>query len=125
VIDEFSGTQGLVTVIDILQGIVGDIPTAGFDDVPEILLRPDGTYLMDGLLPIEEFRDIFSLEAIPDEERGSFQTVAGFVMSRLGRIPTIGDVVDWEGISIEVVDMDGFRIDKVLVHPPADHFEQD
>lgn len=120
VIDEFSGTQGMVTVIDILEGIVGDIPTAGFPDSPEIMLRPDGTYLIDGLLPVDEFRDIFSLEALPDEDRGSFQTVSGFVMSCLGRIPAIGDTVDWEGIRIEVVDMDGFRIDKVIVHPPGE-----
>lgn len=120
VIDEFSGTQGMVTVIDILEGIVGDIPTAGFPDSPEIMLRPDGSYLIDGLLPVDEFRDIFSLEALPDEDRGSFQTVSGFVMSCLGRIPAIGDTVDWEGIRIEVVDMDGFRIDKVIVHPPGE-----
>jgi putative hemolysin len=120
VIDEFSGTQGMVTVIDILEGIVGDLPTAGFPESPEIVLRPDGTYLIDGLLPIEEFRELFSLEALPDEDRGSFQTVGGFVMSCLGRIPAVGDSVEWEEIRIEVVDMDGFRIDKVIIHPPED-----
>lgn len=118
VIDEFSGTQGMVTVIDILEGIVGDLPTSGFPESPEIVLRPDGTYLIDGLLPVEEFRELFSLDALPDEDRGSFQTVGGFVMSCLGRIPTNGDTVEWEGIRIEVVDMDGFRIDKVIIHPP-------
>ncbi len=117
VIDEFGGLQGLVTVFDILEAIVGDIPEFGETLEPGILQREDGTWLIDGMLPIDEFKDLFRLHDLPEEDRGYYQTLGGFVMTRLGRIPKTGDRFDWEEFCFEVIDMDGFRVDKVLVIP--------
>ena len=120
VIDEFGGTQGLVTLMDILEGIVGEIPFPGIREQPEIIQRGDGSYLLDGMLPIDQFKSLFNLGDLPGEDRGSFQTISGFVMACLGRIPAAGDTLEWQGYLIEVVDMDGFRVDKVIVHPSTD-----
>jgi putative hemolysin len=117
VIDEFGGVQGLVTLYDILEAIVGDIPAAGESDEPEVVQREDGSWLLDGGLPVDEFKDIFSITRLPDEERGYYNTVGGFIMTRLGRIPSASDHFEWAGLRFEVVDMDGFRVDKVLVLP--------
>lgn len=119
VVDEYGGLQGLVTLDDVLQGIVGDMPLAGEEEAPGAVQRDDGSWLIDGLLPIDEFREIFGLESLPGEEEGDFQTVAGFVLSQLGHIPTVGDSTTWNDLVIEVMDMDGRRIDKVLVHTIA------
>ena len=119
VIDEFSGTQGLVTLFDIVEGVVGDLPSIGDDEPPEIVMQKDGSYLIDGLLPIDEFKELFALESLPGEERASFQTVSGFVMACLGRVPVIGDKVKWESVYLDVIELDGFRVNKVLVHPVA------
>ena len=119
VIDEFGGTQGLVSIIDILEGIVGKMPDPGFIGGPEIVQREDGSYLLDGMLPIDEFKELFGIDHLPLEDRGSYQTISGFVMACLGRIPVAGDTLEWQGHLIEVVDMDGFRVDKVIVHHPS------
>lgn len=115
VIDEFGGLQGLVTLFDILESIVGDIPDAGEAFEPEVVQRDDGTWLVDGRLPVDEFKELFNLSDLPDEERGYYQTIGGFVMSQLGRVPESGDYFDWSTIRFEVVDMDGMRVDKVLL----------
>lgn len=120
VIDEFGGTQGLVSIIDILEGIVGEMPDPGFIDAPEIIQRADGSFLLDGMLPIDEFMDLFGIDHLPKDDRGNYQTISGFVMACLGRIPIAGDTFEWQGHLIEVVDMDGFRVDKVIVHHPAE-----
>ena len=120
VIDEFGGTQGLVTLIDILEAVVGELPAPGFVEEPEIVKRHDGSYLLDGMLPIDVFKSLFNLSDLPGEERGSYQTISGFIMACLGRIPSTGDTVVWQDLCIEVVDMDGFRVDKVLVNPSID-----
>jgi putative hemolysin len=117
VIDEFGGLQGLVTVLDILESIVGDIPDEGEVVEPEIVQREDGSWLVDGRLPVDEFKGIFRLSSLPDEGRGYYQTLGGFVMSYLGRIPTAADNFDWAGLHFEVMDMDGYRVDKVLIIP--------
>jgi putative hemolysin len=119
VVDEYGGLQGLVTLDDVLQGIVGDMPLAGEQDAPGAVQRDDGSWLVDGLLPIDEFREIFGLAPLPGEEEGDFQTVAGFVLSQLGHIPTVGDNTTCNDLVFEVMDMDGRRIDKVLVHATA------
>lgn len=117
VIDEFGGFQGLVRSFDILEAIVGDIPLQGDSMEPEIIMRDDGSWLLDGLFPVDEFKSIFGIRHLPGEERGYFQSVGGFVMTHLGRIPKAGDYFEWEGLRFEVVDMDGLRVDKLLVIP--------
>jgi putative hemolysin len=119
VIDEFGGLQGLVTIFDILESIVGDIPEEGELVEPEVVQREDGSWLVDGRFPVDEFKELFRLKWLPEEERGYYQTLGGFVMSYLGRIPSASDHFEWSGLHFEVVDMDGFRVDKVLVLPLA------
>ena len=81
-----------------------------------IILRDDGTYLLDGLLPIDEFKDLFELDHLPEEEKVGYQTVGGFVMNQLGSIPVAGQSFICGDLNIEVLDMDGNRVDKVLVN---------
>lgn len=117
VIDEYGGFQGLVSLFDILEAIVGEIPELGEVSEPEIFRREDGSWLIDGMLPIDEFREIFRLGVLPDQDRNYYQTVGGFVMTFLGRVPEVGDRFEWSGLKFEVMDMDGLRVDKVLVAP--------
>lgn len=120
VIDEYGGIQGLVTPNDILEAIVGDLPEAGEQVEPLAVQREDGSWLVDGMLPVDEFKDLFDLGELPGEDQGIYQTLAGFVVMQLGRIPAATDYFVWEGLKIEVVDMDGNRVDKVLVTPTGD-----
>ncbi len=115
VIDEFGGLQGMVTLIDILEAIVGDLPGLGEEAKPESLQREDGSWLLDGLLPVDEMMDLLKLSSLPVESRNQFQTLGGLVMASLGRIPQSGDHFEWQGLKFEVLEMDGFRVDKVLV----------
>jgi putative hemolysin len=117
VIDEFGGLQGLVTLTDILRAIVGDILSVDEVSESEAVRREDGSWLLDGMLPLDEFTEIFQLSSLPNVEKGYYQTLGGFVMDFLGRIPSVGDNFEWGGLRFEVVDMDGFRVDKVLVIP--------
>jgi putative hemolysin len=117
VVDEYGGIQGLVTPSDILEAIVGDIPSAGELREPQAVQREDGSWLLDGMLSIDEFKELFQLSTMPGEEQGVYQTLAGFVIMQLGRIPAVADWFEWEGLRFEVVDMDANRIDKVLVMP--------
>lgn len=117
VIDEFGGLQGLVTVNDLFQSIVGEILVAGRSAEPEIVRREDGSWLLDGMLPVDEFKEIFRLAVLPEEARANYQTLGGFVMTCLGRIPRVSDHFEWSNWRFEVVDMDGFRVDKILVSP--------
>ncbi|ACF14023.1 protein of unknown function DUF21 [Chloroherpeton thalassium ATCC 35110] len=114
IIDEHGSVQGIVTLNDILESIVGDLP---FEDEPEeqsILEREDGSWLIDGMLPIDEFWEFFNIKSSQEEEWG-YQTLGGFVMTKLGRIPVTSDTFDAHQMRFEVVDMDGKRVDKVLV----------
>lgn len=115
VIDEYGGIQGLVTFNDVLEAIVGDIPTADEDSEPQIVQREDGSWLIDGLLSIDEMREVFDLGTLPGEERGDYQTLGGFALMHFGHIPSVSEHFHWGGLRFEVVDMDGNRIDKVLV----------
>ncbi|MBI2877726.1 MAG: HlyC/CorC family transporter [Candidatus Tectomicrobia bacterium] len=117
VIDEYGGLQGLVTANDILGALVGDVPSVDGWARPEAIHREDGSWLLDGMLPIDEFKEILHLRELPEEEEGHYRTVGGLVMTSLGRIPSEGDHFDWEGFRFEVVDMDGYRVDKVLAMP--------
>jgi putative hemolysin len=115
VVDEFGGVMGLVALGDVLQAIVGDIPTVEEEAEPQIIRREDGSLLLDGMLSIDELRDILHLEKLPEEGEGVYETLGGLLMAQLGRIPSTGDRFSWGELIFEVVDMDGYRVDKVLV----------
>jgi len=114
VIDEYGGIQGLVTHNDILESIVGDIPSVGEPGEPQATRREDGSWLLDGMLHIDSLKEIFDFAELPAERQGLYQTVGGFVISQVRRIPRAGQSFEWGGVRFEVVDMDGRRVDKVL-----------
>jgi putative hemolysin len=113
-VDEYGSILGLLTLNDILEALVGDIPQT---DVPEyeIRKREDGTYLVDGQIPFYNFLTHFEKAEWMNEEEHDFDTLAGFILHELERIPKTGDKLQWKGFRLEVIDMDGHRIDKVLV----------
>jgi Hemolysins and related proteins containing CBS domains len=115
VIDEYGGLLGLVTLFDVLEAIVGELPAQDEPSEPEVVRRDDGSYLLDGLLPIDELKDLFDLDTLPEEEKIGFQTLGGFMMNQIGKIPSSGQKFQYENLTFEVVDMDGRRVDKVLV----------
>lgn len=117
VTDEFGAIQGLVTLIDVLEAIVGDLPDHGpKHEQPAAHRREDGTWLIDATLPIGEFKETIDLDDdLPHEDEADFQTLGGFVMTQFGRIPKAGDHFEWNHLRFEVMDMDRHRIDKVLV----------
>jgi putative hemolysin len=112
VLDEYGTVAGLLTLTDILEAIVGDIPDRSEDEEPRAVRRPDGSWLLDGRLPLDEFRDLLDLPALPE---GDFHTLAGLVVARLGHIPKTGETFDAWGVHVEVVDMDGNRVDRLLI----------
>jgi magnesium and cobalt exporter, CNNM family len=116
VIDERGNCEGLVTLTDILEALVGEVPDLHTppEEAP-IVRRADGSWLVDGLLATDDFKARLGLRELPSEPRGDYQTVAGLIIDQLGRIPTTGDCFEWGGFSFEVLDMDGLRVDKVLV----------
>jgi putative hemolysin len=116
VVDEYGVIQGLVTLTDILQALVGDLPSAGEVAEPQSVQREDGSWLLDGMLPIYQFKELLDIEKdLPGEQRGSYQTLGGFVVTHLGKIPAAADHFIWGSYRFEVMDMDGNRVDKVLV----------
>lgn len=118
VIDEYGGVEGLLTFNDILSDLVGEIDDPHRTNVKGGNRRDDGSWLLDGAFPAHEFRELFDIDALPGEEEGRFETIAGFVMDQLGHIPTAAEGLAWNGFRFEVMDMDGVRIDKILVTPP-------
>jgi putative hemolysin len=117
VVDEYGVLQGLVTLNDVMEVIIGDVPFADKPHESLAIEREDGSWLLDGMLPIDKFKELFVVEELPGEDRGNYQTLGGLIITRLGRIPTSADHFEWEGIRFEVMDMDGNRVDKVLVVP--------
>jgi putative hemolysin len=116
VIDEFGGVVGLVTMNDVLEAIVGDIPTIeDLQEEPAIVQREDGSLLLDGTLSIDEVKDFLRIDELPGENEAAYETLGGMLMAELGRIPNSGDQLFWQGFLFEIVDMDGYRVDKVLV----------
>ena len=113
VYDEYGGVKGLVTLIDILEAIVGDIPSPDEVETPPIVQREDGSWLVEGLINITDFREAFAIEMMPGGER--YHTLGGFVMFMLGKIPAAGESFIWNRFRFEVADMDGRRVDKVLL----------
>lgn len=115
VIDEYGGLQGLLTIHDILEAFVGEITSWEALGDPSIYRRSDGSWLVDGRLQIDEFMEAFQISRMRDYDRGHYETVGGFAMVELGKIPVTGDQFDWGEYHFEIVDMDGFRVDKVLI----------
>lgn len=119
VTDEYGSVQGIVTLHDILEAIVGDVRTFGEPEEAPVVTREDGSWLIDGSTPVEDLKDLLSVEVFPGEEEGEYRTIAGLVIYVLNSIPATGDYVEIGGLRYEVVDMDGKRVDKVLVRRMA------
>jgi putative hemolysin len=113
VLDEYGTAEGLVSVTDILTAIAGDMPEKGQDHYDQPVVRADGSWLLDGLMAIDEVEDLIASKGMQDD--GDYHTLAGFVMARLGRIPVTGDLFVWQNFEFEVMDMDGRRVDKMMV----------
>jgi putative hemolysin len=118
VVDEYGEVQGVITVRDVLEAITGEFTPSTAGDAWAVM-RDDGSWLMDGLIPVPELKDRLDLKDLPDEGRGRYNTLAGMIMLLLGRLPETTDSVEWEGWRFEVVDLDGKRVDKVLVSRSA------
>jgi putative hemolysin len=114
ILDEYGAVQGVLTVNDIFEALVGDLPAPAEEGDQRATRRPDGSWLLDGTLSVEDFKDIFRLIEVP---AGDYHTVAGLVLAQLVRIPLVADWFEWRGLRFEVVDMDGKRVDKLLVAP--------
>ncbi|HQY09287.1 MAG: HlyC/CorC family transporter [Burkholderiales bacterium] len=113
VVDEYGVVQGVITLRDVLEAITGEFTPSAAEDAWTVQ-REDGSWLVDGLIPIPELKDRLGLKQLPDEDRGRYNTLAGMVMLLLGRLPQTADAVEWEGWRFEVVDLDGKRVDKLL-----------
>lgn len=113
VIDEYGEVQGIVTLQNLIESVTGEFQPHDTEEAWAVQ-REDGSWLLDGLIPIPELKDRLGLKAVPEEEKGRYHTLSGMVMWLLGRLPVTGDIVTWEGWRFEVVDLDGKRIDKVL-----------
>jgi putative hemolysin len=116
-IDERGHIEGLVTLTDVLEALVGEVPDEDEGGEEQIVRREDGSWLVDGLLAADELKERLGLSALPREEEADYQTVGGMVMDALGRVPEERDRFEWEGYCFEVVDMDDRRVDKVLAVP--------
>jgi putative hemolysin len=116
VVDEYGDVTGVVTVNDLLGAVIGRAQTGeGADAEPMVVVRDDGSLLVDGGLPVEELRELLDGGALPGEDEHDYHTAAGMVIARFGRIPNAGESFEWNGWRVEVVDLDGPRIDKLLV----------
>ena len=118
VIDEYGEVQGIVTLKDVMEAIAGEFKPRRPEDAWAVR-RDDGSWLLDGFIPVPELKDRLDLKEVPEEERGRYNTLSGMVMLLVGRLPQTADRCEWEGWSFEVMDMDGKRIDKVLATPIA------
>jgi putative hemolysin len=120
VVDEYGDIQGMITLTDVMTALVGEVPAMEDDEAPDAVRRDDGSWLMDGSIVLDRFRYLTGAELeFPDEGDDSYHTLAGFILYQLGYIPKAGEHLDWDGWRFEVVDMDGNRIDRLLVMQPA------
>ncbi len=113
VVDEYGEVQGLVTLQDVLEAVTGEFHPRNQEDSWAVQ-REDGSWLLDGLIPVPELKDKLELKSVPEEDKGRYHTLSGLIMWQLGRLPQTSDVTTWEGWRLEVVDLDGKRVDKVL-----------
>jgi putative hemolysin len=116
VVDEYGTIAGMVTLTDVLEAIVGDIPGLDDEGEAEATQREDGSWLLDGMMSVDELQLLLDLDELPEEEM-NYDTVGGLFMAQLGRIPVVGDKFQWHNLHFEVMDMDGHRVDKVLIMP--------
>ena len=121
VVDEYGVVQGLMTPRDLLEAITGELLQATVTDEPWATQREDGSWLVDGLMPVSEFKARLQIRELPDEDRDIYNTVAGLVMAISGHLPQVGERVECGSWQLEVVDLDGRRIDKLLVMPLHKH----
>lgn len=122
VIDEYGGVEGLITGQDVISGMVDELGSAsaeGLEENDDFVLQQDGSWLVEGQLGAHDFREFFGIEELEGEEAGRFETIAGYVLDRLGHIPVVGESVQTQGYMIYVLTMDGYRIDRVKVVPVA------
>ena len=119
VVNEFGDVVGLATLNDVMEALVGDIATADDEHERDIVPRDERSWLVDGSITVERFKDVLGIEeALPEEALGTYHTVAGFALLQLDRVPRVADRFEWRGWTFEVVDMDGNRVDKLLVTRP-------
>ena len=116
VVDEYGTIDGMVTLTDVLEAIVGDIPALDEKGEPAATKRDDGSWLLDGMMPVDELQMLLDVDDLPDDSY-DYDTLGGLFMAQMGRVPTVGDQFEWNELRFEVVDMDGHRVDKVLVMP--------
>ncbi len=123
VVDEYGAIDGLITVNDLLETVIGHSPSTEESDpdgTSPVIRRRDGSFLLDGSLPVDDLRELLASNELPRENEHEFNTVAGMMMANFGHIPETGESFDWNGHSFEVMDLDGARIDKVLLQPAPD-----
>ena len=120
VMDEFGGVEGMVTLYDVLESIVGDIPQDEFDTEVEIEEQTDGSLLMDGLVPIDVLKEKLDVDELPEEYKAGFQTLSGFIMNQMGKIPKVGQSFEWDGFTFSIIQMDGHRVERVEISKKSD-----
>lgn len=123
IVDEYGSVKGMITLNDILEAIVGDIPQSNIEDY-EIVEREDGSFLIDAQIPFYDFLSRFSKTDLLHQDEQQYDTLAGCILHELERIPQSGDTMDWNGFHLEIIDMDGHRIDKVLVTAEQDILDE-
>lgn len=125
IVDEFGSLVGLITLNDLLEGIVGDIPGIDENSDPKALKREDESWLIDGRYNLDRFKELFNYsEEFPEEKEDNYSTIAGFILSYIGKIPIEGEKFQWEKFCFEIMDMDGHQIDKILVTEIEDKEEE-
>lgn len=117
VVDEYGVTQGLVTLNDLLEAIVGDIHTGNEPSEPQAIQKADGTWLIDGMFSVEDFKDLFEIKQLSEREGLDYVTIGGFVIRQLGHIPTTSESFEWNGWCFKVVAMNGHRVEQIWVAP--------
>jgi putative hemolysin len=120
VVDEYGAVEGLVTLNDFFEDLVGEVATAPMPQKRQAVQRPDGSWLVDGTMTVHDFKELMNLTELPGEERRGYHTLGGFVMVQIGRVPVASDTFEAQGLRFEVVDMDENRVDKVLVQRKTD-----
>lgn len=115
VVDEYGAMQGIITLVDLFETLVGDVPGSQEKEPYEIIRRKDGSWLCDGLTPIDDIEDLLEIKIVRAFEAEDFNTLAGFLLVHFKRIPEVGESIYWDGFKFEIVDLDGKRIDKVLI----------
>jgi magnesium and cobalt exporter, CNNM family len=116
IVDEYGTIDGMVTLTDVLEAIVGDISALDEEGEPAATQREDGSWLLDGMMSVDELQMLFDLDELP-EDAANYDTIGGLFMTQKGRVPIVGDKFEWHNLTFEVVDMDGHRVDKVLIRP--------